>query len=142
MSVPSVISTTTVALIMAFFVIIAFSPVDLWKSIISNGSNLHAYSMSVVQLRTRVAGTFHVETALDNSLSGFSSRRPANITMLLRKSAKSGSAGELEDGLARARSAIRRAAAWNPNRSLTVLGNDFPTASASFIYRNPRAFYQ
>ncbi|KAH9603041.1 hypothetical protein KSS87_004187 [Heliosperma pusillum] len=48
--------------------------------------------------------------------------------------------GEVEEGMARARAAIRRAVGWSSrNRSLSFNTVD---DSNSFVYHNPRAFYQ
>lgn len=50
---------------------------------------------------------------------------------------------ELEIGLARARAAIRKAAASDGNLSSSIITNDVViNGSVDLVYRNARAFYQ
>lgn len=105
-------------------------------SVSSNGSSrllrTH-FSFSVVQLQSITA----------SSTPPFF---PANKTAHRTSSTIRGGEEErkrekgVEEGLARARAAIRTAVAWNPRNQSSSLSHN--NSAASSIYRNPRAFYQ
>lgn len=93
---------------------------------INGGPKLRQLSFSVVQLQS-------FATVSDSPVALLSSNNSAHRIFFSRKKKKEG----VEEGLARARAAIRRAKTWNRrNRSLSF------NAPSTFIYRNPRAFYQ
>ncbi|GAB4854600.1 hypothetical protein Ancab_023182 [Ancistrocladus abbreviatus] len=143
MSTPSVISARVVGFITAVLMIIMFGGhVDVFFNFKSNDL--------MVQLQTTISGSFHAQNALNDSLTSLSGHRLANMTLLIRKSAKKrrGSAEEeREEELARARAAIRRVVAGGEvassgKRSLTVDEKEFRNGTSDFIYRNARAFHQ
>ncbi|KNA14391.1 hypothetical protein SOVF_107830 [Spinacia oleracea] len=130
----SLSSTVTVTLIITFVVVALifcgsdsrFFSTTSFDPVHDGGPKLRQLSFSVVQLQS-------FATASDSLAPPFlASNSSAHRSVAPKK--KKG----VEEGLARARGAIRREkAAWNRrNRSLTL------NAPPSFIYRNPRAFHR
>ncbi|KAG2726103.1 hypothetical protein I3760_01G096900 [Carya illinoinensis] len=73
--------------------------------------------------------------------TGFSWNQSSNRTVAIRKKAKLSIEQKLEQGLARARYSIRRAAS-KLNLSATILGDGDDFVPSGIVYGNPRAFYQ
>ncbi|KAM1089437.1 hypothetical protein TB2_016868 [Malus domestica] len=99
----------------------------------------------VVQLRSKLKGAYHRLAISDDpssTIQRFHSNDFVNQTSLRHKIPKRKASGEqkLEQGLARARASIRRAAS-SPNSSSTP-NDDVLFPGGSVVYRNPGAFYQ
>ncbi|GAB2275444.1 hypothetical protein Dimus_010201 [Dionaea muscipula] len=152
------ISAVVLASILGFVVLIMFtiSRVDVLRSFEYGGGGGRFrldflggyYSLSAVQLQTRLPRSVEPQSVLNDSSSSsaISGHRLANSTHLDRKNGESRRKEGLEEGLARARGAIRMAATLSRQQSVkaAVYGklSGLLNSSSSFIYRNPLAFYQ
>ncbi|KAG6706536.1 hypothetical protein I3842_07G226400 [Carya illinoinensis] len=111
--------------------------VHFCKLMRSSGSNSE-FSVQMVELQTKFTRDDQDRPVLTGGFStGFYVNQFGNST--IRKKTGLSREQKLEQGLARARSSIRRAAS-RLNLSATVRGDDFDPSG--FVYRNPGAFYQ
>ncbi|KAG6649633.1 hypothetical protein I3843_07G219800 [Carya illinoinensis] len=111
--------------------------VHFCKLMRSSGSNSE-FSAQMVELQTKFTRDDQDRPVLTGGFStGFYVNQFGNST--IRKKTGLSREQKLEQGLARARSSIRRAAS-RLNLSATVRGDDFDPSG--FVYRNPGAFYQ
>ncbi|KAL2939921.1 hypothetical protein RDABS01_001303 [Bienertia sinuspersici] len=125
----SLTSTITVTLIITFFVVTLLfvgSHFRVFSSSFDPNNGGLKLSFSIVQLQS-IATVSNTPDAL------LSSNASSHRSLVLRKRNGKG----VEEGLARARAAIRKAKAWS-RRDRSLSFND----PSSFIYRNPHAFYR
>ncbi|KAK9279977.1 hypothetical protein L1049_013661 [Liquidambar formosana] len=97
------------------------------------------YSLPVIELQTKLPTSDPVRAVQSGGSIAFHAQRSTNGTFA-RQISKPRLNQKLEEGLARARAAIRKASSSRRNLTSAVHGgDDVPTG---MIYRNPAAFYQ
>ncbi|GAB2261763.1 hypothetical protein Droror1_Dr00002760 [Drosera rotundifolia] len=144
------VSKLTAASIVGFFVLIVlavdrFGVIKFYGSGGGGGSliELGGFSISSVQLQTRVPGSVEPQSVVNDTASSWT-ERIANLTLLVRKSGEARRTEAVEEGLARARAAIRMAMMKGEQSATnaSIVEVDGVNSSSSFIYRDPRAFFQ